>query len=158
VELAMRAVVRCQRDDVELHVSSLRGDEDVPDDPRIIATSYEMVPRADYDEQLRRLDALLMPFVDPDGDMLTTGTVGDAIGFGLPTIASSWPFLGETLGDAAVTYGRSEDELVACLDGLDDAALERAARAAERLQTATSWSAVAEMLWAELDRLGSARD
>src|SRR5690606_30534289 len=102
------------RQDLELVVWSLRGGEHVPDDPRIVALPYEMVGREEYDRRLAALDALVMPF-DPDGEMLTTGTIGDALGFGLPTIASCWAFLTEELGDAAITYGRTEDDLVACL-------------------------------------------
>ena len=154
VELAMRAVSRCQRDDIELLVLSLRGDEDVPDDPRIVAQSYEMVPREEYVRRLAAVDALLMPF-DPDGEMLTTGTIGDAIGYGLPTIASAWPFLRETLADAAIIYGVTEQDLTRCLDGLDQPALDAAAKAALALRPAHAWSTIAEQTYIELDRLGS---
>ena len=71
----MRAVSRCQRDDIELLVLSLRGDEDVPDDPRIVALPYEMVPREEYVRRLAAVDALVMPF-DPDGEMLTWRAAG----------------------------------------------------------------------------------
>lgn len=152
VELVMRAVARCARDDIELLVLSLRGDEAVPDDPRVVARRYEEVPREEYDRRLQAIDALVMPF-DPDGEMLTTGTVGDAIGHGLPTLASSWEFLAEALGDAAITYGRTEDDLVACLDALDRASLDRAAAAAVGLRPRHEWHVVADELYAELDRL-----
>ena len=135
-------------------IHSLDGSEVVPDDPRIVTSTYSMVPRDRYDERLRTLDALLMPF-DPGGDMLTTGTVGDAVGFGLPTIASSWPYLAEALGDAAVTYGRTEDDLVACLERLDRPTLARAAAAAVELRATTGWAVVAEATYRELDDLGS---
>ena len=153
LELVMRAVARSSRDDLELLVLSLRGDEEVPDDPRIVALRYEEVPRAEYDRRLAALDALVMPF-DPDGEMLTTGTVADAVGFGLATIASEWPFLTEALGDAAITYGRSEDDLVACLDSLSRDDLERAAAAARSRRGELDWARLAELTYAELDRLG----
>jgi glycosyltransferase involved in cell wall biosynthesis len=154
VELAMRAVARCGRDDIELVVHSLAGDEDVPDDPRITAHRYEMVGRDVYDARLRQLDALVMPF-DPNGDMLTTGTVGDALGFGLPTVASSWGYLVEALGDAAIVYGSSEDDLVACLRELDRDALRAAASAARARRPRHDWAVVAEQTYVELDHLGS---
>lgn len=154
VELVMRAVARCDRQDLELVVLSLRGDEDVPDDPRIVASRYEEVDRELYDRRFAAVDALVMPFA-PDGEMLTTGTVGDAVGHGVATIASSWGFLTEALGDAAITYGSTEDDLVACLDSLGRPALDRAASAARALRPSLAWSAIAERTYAELDRLGS---
>src|SRR5690606_23598995 len=122
---------------------------------RVVALPYEMVDRDEYDRRLSALDALVMPF-DPDGEMLTTGTIGDALGFGLPTLASSWQFLTEELGDAAITYGRTEDDLVACLDTLDRSALDEAAAAAVQRRPRHEWSAIAELTYTELDRLGSA--
>jgi len=156
VELAMRAVARSRRDDIELLVLSLRGDEDVPDDPRVVARPYEHVARDVYDRRFAAIDALLMPF-DPEGQMLTTGTIGDALAFGLPTIASSWAFLSEALDDAAITYGATEDDLVACLDGLDRAALDAAADAARDRRSSHDWTLIAEQTYLELDRLGSAQ-
>jgi glycosyltransferase involved in cell wall biosynthesis len=128
----------------------------VPDDLRIVARTYDLVPRPTYDQRIGAVDALLMPF-DPDGEMLTTGTIGDALAFGLPTIASSWPFLTEALGDAAITYGATEDDLVACLDGLDRGALATAAAAALRRRPLHNWAVIAEQTYGELDRLGSDR-
>jgi len=134
-------------------VLSLRGDEEVPDDPRIVALRYEEVPRAEYDRRLAALDALVMPF-DPDGEMLTTGTVADAVGHGLATLASEWAFLTEALGDAAITYGRTEDDLVACLEALTAEDLRRAAAVARSRRADLDWSHLADRTYAELDRLG----
>lgn len=152
VDLVVRAFARVDRDDLRLVVWSLDGDDGAPADPRIDAHRYEMVDRALYDERLADIDALLMPF-DPDGAMLTTGTIGDALGFGIPTIASSWPYLVEALGDAAIVYGSTEDDLVACLESLDRADLDRAADAAVARRAEHDWSVIAEQTWAELDRL-----
>jgi hypothetical protein len=154
VELVMRAMARSTRDDVELLVLSLSDDDVVPDDPRIRAWPYEMVARQEYDRRLLAVDALVMPF-DPDGEMLTTGTIGDALGFGLPTISSSWSFLTESLGDAGITYGRTEDDLVACLDALDQVTLERTAAAAKALSPEREWAPIAELTYEALDELGS---
>jgi hypothetical protein len=157
VELVMRAVARCNRSDIELLVLALRGDEEVPDDPRVVAHRYEMVPRTEYDRRLAALDALVMPF-DPDGEMLTTGTVGDAVGHGIPTLASSWEFLAEALGDGAVVYGTTEDDLVDCLESLDRQELQRAAAAAAGRRSDHEWTRIAQLTLAELDRLGSQHD
>jgi glycosyltransferase involved in cell wall biosynthesis len=154
VELVMRAMARCGRDDLELLVLSLSDDDVVPDDPRIKAWPYEMVAREEYDRRLLAVDALVMPF-DPDGEMLTTGTIGDALGFGLPTIGSSWPFLTEALGDATITYGRTEDDLVACLDALTPEQLEATGAAARALRPEREWDPIAEQTYAALDALGS---
>jgi glycosyltransferase involved in cell wall biosynthesis len=156
VELAMRAMARSARDDIELLVLSLRGDEAVPADPRIVAREYELVAADVYNRRLAALDALLMPF-DPDGDMLATGTVADAVGCGLATICSDWPYTTEVLGAAAIVYGRTEDDLVGCLDALDRDTLDAAASASAALQPPLDWSVIAETTYAELDRLGSAR-
>jgi hypothetical protein len=95
-----------------------------------------------------------MPF-DPDGDMLATGTVGDAVAAGLPVLASEWSFLAEALGEAALTYGRTEKDLLASLETLDRAELAHAAAAARALREPLAWATLAERTYAELDRLGS---
>ena len=157
VEVVMRAVARSTRRDIELLVLSLGRGETVPDDPRIVAHPYEEVPRSLYDRRLAAIDAIVMPF-DPDGEMLTSGLVADAIGFGIPAIASSWPFLAESLGAAAITYGSTEDELLDQIERLDRAALEAARAAAVALRPAHEWSVLAERTYTELDRLGTTRD
>jgi len=149
---ALRAVARSHRQDVEVVVFSLSRGQQSPTDPRIAALPHEWVPRETYDRRLAAVDALLMP-IDPDGDMLTTGTAGDALGFGLPTVASSWPYLAEVLGDAAIVYGQSEDDLVACLDGLDREDLSRAGTAALSRRDSSDWEVIAEQTYRELVEL-----
>jgi hypothetical protein len=126
------------RTDLELHVWSLRGDEAVPDDPRIHAEAYRTVDRAVYDERLRSLDALVLPFTD--GDMLTTGTTGDVIGAGIAALVSGWGYLHEALGDAGIPYG---DDLTATLEGLDRPTLAAAATAARSLRPSSDTATVA---------------
>jgi hypothetical protein len=154
VELALRAVARSGRDDIELVVLSLDGTETVPDDPRIVVRNYEHVDRATYERRLHALDVLVLPF-HPDGEMLATGTVGDAVAAGIPALCSSWPVLAEALGDAAIVYGETEDDLVTCLADLTRDDLSRAAAAARSLRDELSWTAIAERTYVELDRLGS---
>jgi hypothetical protein len=137
----MRAVAAAKRTDVELLVLSL-GPGEVPiDDRRIVALPYEDVPRAIYDDRLRAIDALVMPF-RPTG-MLTTGTVGDVVAHGVPCIVSDWPFLLEALPGATIPYGRTVEDLTACIDGLTAEALATARAGTEALRESTSPELVA---------------
>jgi glycosyltransferase involved in cell wall biosynthesis len=142
-ELVMRAVTASNRRDVELTVYSLRpGETGLPDD-RVIARTYEMVPRDLYDSRLRVADALVMPF--QPGDMLTTGTIGDAIAHGLPCLVSEWPFLRETLGRAGIPYGHTAEDLAGLIDTLTDEILAEAGSAAAALRAQTAPSLVGRM-------------
>jgi len=124
VQLLLDAFAASRRQDIQLYLTC-RSDEVVPDDPRIIALDYEMVPRALYDARLAVMDALVMP-IEP-GELLTTGVVGDAIGAGLPVITSDWAYLTETLGDAALRYDGSAADLTRLIERLtvDDLAVAR---------------------------------
>ena len=155
VGLVMEAFLAAGRDDLELLVTSLGPDEVAPDHPGIIGLPYEMVSRAEYDRRLRCLDAVILPF-DVTG-MLTTGTVGDVVGAGLPAIASAWPFLTEVLGDAAITYGSTAEELTHCLRTLDRDQLDRAAAASVALQEPYDWNHLAEDTLRLLEAVGTNR-
>ena len=156
VDLAMAAVAAATRRDIELLVFAGAPDAPVPDDPRIVVFPHgQQVPRAEYNRRLAALDALLMPF--DDGEMLTTGAVGDAVGLGLPSLVSDWPYLAETLRDAAISYGSTPADLTACLDALDRPRLARAADAARRLRGEYGWERVAESHFAVLDQVGTAK-
>lgn len=153
--LVLEAFAACRRDDLGLLVLSLRPDERAPTDPRITALPYEMVAREVYDRRLRAIDALVFP-IRP-GDLLTSGVVGDAVGAALPAIVSDWPYLAETLGDAAIVYGRTREDLTACLDALDPSRLDVASAAAAALRADYAPERVAEMTLALLDRVGSTK-
>lgn len=148
VQSVLDAVAGCTRRDIELVVTSLAGDERVPEDPRIVVARYDFVDREEYELRLCSLDALVMPF--SDGELLTTGTVGDAVAHALPVLAGPWPFLREVLGDAAIAYGTTAADLAATLDDLDGGTLARAAAAAASLREVYAWEVVAETLWTEL--------
>jgi glycosyltransferase involved in cell wall biosynthesis len=152
VALVMRAMARSHRDDVELLVTSLAPGEKAPVDERIVALPYRYVDRTEYDRALATIDALVMPFA-PDGAMITTGTIADAIGLGIPVIATRWGYLVEELGDAALAYFSTEDDLVRAIDALDRSALAAAAEATTALQASHDWSLLAEQLYRELDAL-----
>jgi hypothetical protein len=153
VQATMEAFTRVRRQDVELHVWSLGPEDVVPDDPRIVtAERYEMVDRAVYDERLAGLDALVLPFAE--GDMITTGTVGDVIGAGLAALVSDWGYLREALGGAGIAYG---DDLAGAIDGLDRDALRRAGEAARSLQTACDPDTVADSHLRLFEAVGTSR-
>jgi hypothetical protein len=140
------------RDDLQLLVLAL-DDERVPDDPRIHAMRYEFVPRDLYNRRLATADVLAMPF-DPDGDMLTTGVVGDAIGMGLPAIVSSWPYLTETMGPAGLVYD-SPDALGSLLENLSQEQVDVAARAACARRPDLAWPAISQRLFDALIATGA---
>ncbi len=153
VQLVIDAVHASSRDDIELRVWSL-GDETVPDDPRIIAERYELTDPALYARRLFTLDALVMPFTE---GMLTTGTMADAIGAGIPTLASSWGYLREALGKTAIYYGDTAADLAACLDGLSADDLEAARAAIPERRAAHEWDAIAEATYELIDDVVASR-
>jgi glycosyltransferase involved in cell wall biosynthesis len=148
--LVIDGVARCRRDDVGLLVLSGDGEE-VPDDPRITVLAHEHVDRDTYEHRLACIDVLVLPL--EGGSYLTTGQVADAVGAGLPALVSPWPYLHEVLGDAAIPYGRTADELAATLDGLDDDQLDRASLASRELRDRLAPEVVAEDLHRALDEL-----
>lgn len=149
-QMVIDAVHASTRDDVALLVLSGAG-ETVPDDPRITVMPYAEVPRPEYDRRLACLDALVLPL--EGSSYLTTGQPADAVAAGLPCLTSPWPYLAEVLGDAAIPYGETAEDLTATIDGLDAAALARAAEAAAARRPALAPAAVAEDLYALLDAL-----
>jgi glycosyltransferase involved in cell wall biosynthesis len=151
-DIAMAAVAASSRDDIELLVTT---DLPAPDDPRVTVLPATSVSREEYNRRLAVIDALVMPF--DDGEMLTTGTVGDAVGLGLPSLVSDWPYLAEALGDAGIRYGSSAADLTRCIDALDRPRLARAAEAARRLQADYDWNRLAEMHFELLEQVGTAK-
>jgi glycosyltransferase involved in cell wall biosynthesis len=151
-DIAMAAVAASTRDDIELLVCT---DRPAPADPRIVRLPPERVSRAEYNRRLAVLDALVLPF--DNGEMLTTGAVGDAVGAGLPSLVSDWPYLAEALGDAGIRYGSSAADLAHCIDTLDEGRLGAAAKAAVRLQEDYDWRRVADLHFELLERVGTAK-
>jgi hypothetical protein len=151
VQSVLDAFAATTRDDLELHVWSL-ADEVVPEDPRIHAEPYRMVDRARYDERLRSLDALVLPFAE--ADMITTGTAGDVVGAGIAALVSDWGYLAETLGEAGIPYG---DDLAATLQRLDRSTLETAAAEARSRRESCSQERVAALHLALFETVGTTR-
>jgi glycosyltransferase involved in cell wall biosynthesis len=133
LEVVCQAMLACRRDDLELLILSLGPDDHVPQDRRIRAFPYAFQPRENYERRLRAVDVVVLPFSRTG--MLTTGTVGDVVGHGLPALASDWPFLREVLGDAAICYGTTAQDLTGVLETLGRAQLERAAARSRELRS-----------------------
>ncbi len=139
----LRAVTGCRRQDLQVVCWSLAFGETAPDDPRIaIAERYRHADEATYSARLAACDALAFPF-DPDGDMLATGTLADAIGVGLPALVSDWPFLTEMLGDAGIRVGHTAAEIAPALDALTHERLDAARAAMTALRPRFDWGPIA---------------
>ncbi len=143
-----------RRDDVQLCVWALSKWDDLPDDPRItIAERYRNVDMATYATRLAACDLLALPF-DPSGEMLATGTAADAIGVGLPVLATDWGFLTEYFGAACFSIGDgSPGAVTAAIDALDAAMLPEARSAVVALRPRFEWEPIAEATHAVFDRV-----
>jgi glycosyltransferase involved in cell wall biosynthesis len=134
----------CRRRDLQVACWSLAIGETAPDDPRIVvAETYRGVPPEEYAARLACCDLLALPF-DPDGEMLATGTVADALGVGIPALVSDWPFLTETLGNAGIPCGHRPEAVRDALDGLDADRVAAAAVAARARRDELGWDHLAE--------------
>lgn len=121
----LEAVHRSSNQDLQVVCWSLKNSENVPIDDRIsIAESWIFVEDDVISERLAMCDLLAIP-VAPDGEMLTTGLVGDAIGMGLGNLLSSWNFLSETAGQVGIVCGDTIDEIANSLNHLTKADVER---------------------------------
>jgi len=153
--LLMEAFAAAAPPDWQLLVLGLSPDDRVPDDPRIRALAYEHVPRDVYNRRLATIDLLAIPI--EGGDYLTTGQFADAIGLGLPALTSSWPFLDEMLGEAAICYGSGREDMERCLRSLDLARVARAREASRALRPRFEWQRLAELSLALFEEVGTAK-
>jgi glycosyltransferase involved in cell wall biosynthesis len=141
VQLALDAFAACERSDLELFVACLNG-ETVPNDDRIVACPYEYLPRSRFKLMLQAIDVVLLPFAT-GRSTLTTGLPADAIALGKPMIASDFPYFAEVLGDAAIVYGHTREDLTASLDRLDHVALAAATERTVALRERYTWKQAA---------------
>jgi hypothetical protein len=155
VQLFMNAFAASTRKDLQLLVTSLSGDEIVPEDDRITAIEYDMVDREIYNKRLGAIDVLAFPIVP--GDLLTTGVVGDAIGHGIPGLVSNWDFLEESLQGAGIPMGDSQQEMTAAINALDQQQVRSAALAAVALQQPYDWATLSKQFLQMLRELGTSR-
>jgi glycosyltransferase involved in cell wall biosynthesis len=153
----LRGVAACSRDDIQVACWSLSDTDDVPDDPHIVvAEPYEMTDSAAYAQRLAVCDLLAMPF-DPEGEMLATGTVFDAVGLGMPVLRSDWSFLVEVLGDAGIDVGHTAESVAAALDGLDPERVRAARRAAVVKRDELTWDVISARTLALFEDVLAAR-
>ena len=118
---------------------SLSPGEAAPASPRIaVALEYEHADDRVYALRLAACDALAIP-VDPDGEMLASGVVADAVGAGLAVLGSDWGYLQETLGEALIPCGHTTGAVRAALDALDPAQIAAARGAAAALRSTYDW-------------------
>jgi len=143
IQLAVDGFLASGRDDLDLTIFSLAEGETVPKHPRILGRQYKPVGRQAYNRRLAFIDVLLFP-IRPDGSMLTTGLVGDAIAVAKPAIVSDWPFLTETFGDAAIVFGSDAEDLSRCLAKLDLSTLDDRSDAMRSLQDTYAWTRSAD--------------
>ena len=141
------------RDDVQLAVWSLAPGEHLPDDPRIVAAErYRGVDPSTYARRLSACDLLALAF-DPDGEMLATGTVADAIGVGIPTLASDWGFLVEYLGDTRIAIGDASAAAVrSAIEQLDTTTIGDLQAHMIGLRERFDWKAIAARTFIEFER------
>jgi len=155
VQLFMDAFAASTREYLQLMVTSLSGDESIPDDSRITAIDYEMVDRKIYNKRLSAIDVLAFPIAQ--GDLLTTGVVGDAIGCGIPGLITSWDFLSESLQAAGIPMGDSQEEMTAAINSLNTEQIRSGAAAATALQQPYDWQTLSKQFLAMLRELGTSR-
>ena len=132
-------VTRSTNQDIQVVCWSLHPSETAPRDERIaIAENWHYV---DDDVMLRRLaicDLIAIP-IAPEGEMLTTGLVSDALGMGLGMLISSWDYLTEIAGDAAIYCGNTANEIADSLNRLVIDDVVKARQASMRIRDERHW-------------------
>jgi hypothetical protein len=136
----LEGVHQSSNQNIQVVCWSLRPTEISPTDPRIaIAEPWKFVDDEEVTERLAMCDLLAMP-ITPDGEMLTTGLVGDAFGMGLGMLNSSWNFLTETTADAGIFCGDTVNEIAQSLNRLSESDVAHAKRASLRIREHRNWS------------------
>ncbi|AXH93542.1 glycosyltransferase [Micromonospora aurantiaca] len=148
VRSVVKAVEACNRDDVHLVARAPTGTTSA--DSRI-TVEYGHLPDRRFRRRMAAFDAIVLPFTSEG--MLATGTVFDCIGGGTAALTSDWGFLNEVLGDVGIRYGRTANDLAACIDNLTDTRLTQARIAMTGLRRDYDWSAIAKQTLAAMEDL-----
>jgi hypothetical protein len=136
----LEGVRQSSNQNIQVVCWSLRPTEISPKDARIaFAEPWTFVEDDVITERLAMCDLLAMP-ITPDGEMLTTGLVGDAFGMGLGMLVSSWNFLTETTADAGIFCGDTVNEIAQSLNRLSESDVAQAKRASLRIRKDRTWS------------------
>jgi len=151
----LNAFAKSKRTDIELYVPALSGAESLPNDSRIKAEKYRMVDREEYNKRLATIDVLAFPITS--GDLLTTGVVGDAIGWSIPGLISDWDFLTESLGGAGIPMGNTESSMTNAIDRLTRDIIDQAADKAKARMPAYDWQNLSKQFLTLLEALGTKR-
>ncbi len=135
----LRGVTLSTSQDFQVVCWSLGPDDIPPRDRRIaIAEAYRFTSDEIHTRRLAICDLVALP-VDPDGEMLTTGFVPDAIAMGLGILASDWGFLKETCGDAAIACGHTPESVAECLNRVTMSDVQAAKDASRTLRETRNW-------------------
>lgn len=136
----LEGVHQSSNQDIQVVCWSLRPTEIAPSDARIaIAEPWRFVDDEEITKRLAMCDLLALPIV-PDGEMLTTGLVGDALGMGLGMLNSSWSFLAETTADAGILCGDTVSDIAQSLNRLSEPDVAKAKEACLRVRENRNWS------------------
>ena len=137
-------------DSLDAYAARLRRwSAQLPEGVRLICECH----RGTHYRRLVAIDVLAFPFAAQG--MLMTGTAFDAIGAGKAALVSDWPLLHEVLGDAAIPYGSTREELTACLDALTPERVARSAAAADSLRARYEWQDLAAQTFALLEEVAA---
>jgi hypothetical protein len=140
----LRGVILSTSHNFQVVCWSLRPTDDPPRDQRIaIAEAYRFTSDEVHERRLAICDLVALPF-NPDGEMLTSGLVSDAIAMGLGLLASDWGFLKETCGDASIACGHTPETVGECLNRLTVSDVVRAKAASRTLRETRSWESARE--------------
>jgi hypothetical protein len=132
-------VARSTNREIQVVCWSLRHTETAPLDERIaVAECWRYVDDDVISRRLAICDLIAIP-VAPDGEMLTTGLVSDALGMGLGMLISSWDFLDEVAGEAGILCGDTADEIAESLNRLVIDDVVKAKQASMTIREGRHW-------------------
>jgi len=154
----LRGVTLSTSEDFQVVCWSLGPGEIPPRDPRIaIAEAYRFASDEIHARRLAICDLVALP-VDPDGEMLTTGVVPDAIAVGLGILASDWGYLKETCGDAAIACGHTPESVAECLNTVTMVDVRVAKDASRALRESWSWESARQPMMEFYHRVVNSTD
>jgi glycosyltransferase involved in cell wall biosynthesis len=154
----LKGAAALSRTDIQVACWSLGPGESPPQARAIVAAEpYRWTSDDIYGLRLAACDAIALPF-DPEGDMLVTGAVADAVGAGLAVMGSSWGYLVEVLGEALIPCGHTATMVRHALATLDVQDVAKARERTARLRGRYDWRALATRTADLLEQVVLARE